>query len=178
MKLAPCTYEKEVRQLIASGQWPAACSPEIRAHVSSCRTCGDLVLVAEAFRQARAESVAAARPVSPAILMWRAQLRRRNAAVERISRPLLGAQIFAFAAVLLAAVGFVGFEASQGAAWTSWGFWHDWFAQLPQAAASQWESLSSGAVAGSGSGWIVLASALATLVLLGGAAVYFATDRQ
>lgn len=178
MNLTSCTYEKEVRQLIARGQWPDACPPELRAHVSGCRTCGDLVVVSGAFHQARVESVAAARPVAPAVLLWRAQLRRRNAAMERIARPLLGAQVFAFAVVVFAALGFAGFETRSDADWFTWSFWSDWFAQLPQAAAAQWDSLSSGSIASMGWSWMVLIPALATLLLLGSVAVYFATDKQ
>lgn len=177
MKLTPCPYEKEVRQLAARGQWPAACTPELRAHVSGCRTCGDLVLISEAFQNARVESVAAARPVAPAVLLWRAQLRRRTAAMERIARPLLGAQIFACAVTVLAALRFAGFEARNGAEWLTWSYWQDWLVQLPQAAAAQWDGVSSGSLAGSEWGWVVV-SALATLVLLGGVAVYFATDKR
>jgi hypothetical protein len=178
MNLTFCPYEKEVRQLMARGQWPDACPPELRTHVSSCRTCGDLVLISEAFQHARVESLAAARPVAPAVLLWRAQLRKRNAAMERIARPLLGAQIFACAVALFAALGFAGFEARSGVAWLTWSYWHDWFVQLPQAAAAQWASLSSASLAGSTWTWMVLVPALATLVLLGGAVVYVATDKQ
>jgi hypothetical protein len=181
MNLTSCPYEKEVRQLMARGQWPPAwldaCPPELRLHVSGCRACGDLVLISEAFRLARVESLAAARPVSPAILLWRAQLRRRTAAMERVARPLLGAQIFACAVAVLAAVGIAGFESRNGVAWFTWSYWHDWFVQLPQAAAAQWDGLSSGSPAGSGWSWMVLVPAVATLVLLGGVAVYFATDK-
>lgn len=177
MNLTSCPYEKEVRKLMALGQWPDACPAELRAHVSQCSTCGDLVLVTEAFRHARVASVAAARPVAPAVLLWRAQLRRRNAAVERMSRPLLGAQIFACAVALVAAVGFAGFESRNGAAWLTWSYWHSWFAQLPQAAAAQWDSLSSGALAGSAWSWMVLVPTVTLLVLLGSVAVYFATDK-
>jgi hypothetical protein len=42
---------------------------------------------------------------------------------------------------------------------------------------AQWDSLSPGALAGPGWTWMVLALAVAMLVLLGGAAVYFATDK-
>ena len=177
MKLTPCPYEKEMRRLMARGQWPDACPAELRAHVSGCRTCGDLVLVSEAFQQERTEALAEARPVAPAVLLWRAQLRRRNAAVERMSLPLLGAEIFACAVTLVAALGFAGFEARNGVAWFTWSYWHEWFVQLPQAAAAQWESLGFGALAGSGWSWMVLVPAVATLVLLGGVAVYFATDK-
>jgi hypothetical protein len=98
--------------------------------------------------------------------------------MERVARPLLGAQIFACAVAVLAALGFAGFEARSGADWFTWNFWRDWFVQLPQAAASQWESLSAGSPAGAGWSWLVLASAVATLLLLGGVAVYFATEKQ
>jgi hypothetical protein len=172
MKLTTCPHEKEVRQSIASGQWPAACPPELRAHVAACRACGDLVLISVAFREARAESLAAARPVPPALLLWRAQLRRRNAAVERIGRPLLGAQIFALATILAAAVAFAGFEAHRGVAWFTWSFWRDGLFS----AASQWNHLNSGSLAALG--WLLPITALATLALLGGAVVYLATEKQ
>jgi hypothetical protein len=178
MKLTSCPYEKEVRQLMARGQWPDASPAELRAHVSGCRVCGDLVLISAAFQRARVQSLAAARPMAPALLLWRAQLRRRNAAMERIARPLLGAQIFACAVTVLAALGFAGFEARNGADWLTLSYWHDWFVQLPQAAAAQWDSLSSGALVGPGWTLMVLISAVATLVLLGGMAVYFATDKS
>jgi hypothetical protein len=182
MKLTFCPYEKEVRELMARGQWPpawfAACPPELLAHVSDCRSCGDLVLISKAFQQARVETLAAARPVSPAVLLWRAQLRRRNAAVERVSLPFLSAQIFACAVALIAAVGFAGFESRSGVQWLTLSYWHDWFVQLPQAAAAQWDSLSFASQAGSGLTWIVLIPAVATLVLLGGVAVYLATDKS
>lgn len=177
MNLASCPYEKEVRQLMARGQWPDACPPELRAHVSDCRSCGDMVLIADAFQHARVESLAAARPVPPAVLLWRAQLRRRNSAIERVARPLLGAQIFACAVTLFAAAGFAAFEARNGVAWLTWSYWHDWLVQLPQAAAEQWASLSAASQAGSGWNWLVLVPALATLVLLGSVAVYVATDK-
>jgi hypothetical protein len=178
VKLATCPYEKEVRELMARGRWPDASPLELRAHVNGCRACGDLVLISEAFGHARAESLAKARPVSPAVLLWRAQLRRRNAAMERVARPLLGAQIFACAVAVFAALGFAGFEARSGVDWFTWSYWHDWFAQLPQAVAAQWDSLSAGSLSGAGWTWMVLIPALATVVLLGGAAVYFATDRS
>jgi len=60
----------------------------------------------------------------------------------------------------------------------TWSFWQDWLAQLPQAAASQWDGLSSGSLAGSAWGWLVLVPVLATVLLLGGVVVYLATDKQ
>src|ERR1039457_6600114 len=114
MMLRRCPREKEVKELLERGQWPQACAPELRAHVSSCRSCGELVLVTSAFQKARIEAAGAAKLGSPGVLWWRAQLRRRNEAVERIGRPILGAQIFALAVNLVLAVVFVVWQAGLG----------------------------------------------------------------
>jgi hypothetical protein len=167
-----CPREKDLRDLLDSGQWPAACPPDLRAHVSVCRSCGDLALVAEAFRSARATTIAAARPVSPGVLWWRAQLRRRNAAVERISRPLLGAQIFALAVALLAGLGFASIAASRNGGWLAW------LQQIPQNAALDWDNLRSTVVADPTWSWMVLAPVAATLLLLTGVAIYVVADRK
>jgi hypothetical protein len=170
--LTSCPHEIEIRNLVTRGQWPQAAAPELRAHIVACRTCGDLALVSEAFQQARASTIAAARPGSAGALWWRAQLRRRNAVVERISRPLLGAEIFALAVSLLAGVGFVVFEARNGVAWLTW------LQQLPQTAASHWDALRATGALDQSANWMVFLPAFATLALLGGIAVYMATDRQ
>ena len=130
------------------------------------RACADLVLAAGAFQRAREETVAAAKPGSPGAIWWRAQLRRRRAAVERIEKPLVSAQIFALVFNLLAALGFVGFEARHGIAWLNW---------LQHSAASNIESLWLGGL--SGSGWVVFAFA-ATLALLSGVVAFIASEKN
>ncbi|MGB7265791.1 MAG: hypothetical protein WBC92_09785 [Terracidiphilus sp.] len=172
MNLRSCPCEIELRDLITRGQWPQAASPDLRAHIAACRSCGDVALVSAAFQKARAESIAAARPGSAGALWWRAQLRRRNAVVERISRPLLGAQLFALAVSLLAGLGFLGFEARNGVAWLTW------LQQLPQTAALHWDELRSTGALDQSWNWMVLLPAVATLALLTGVAIYMATDRQ
>ncbi len=174
MTLTSCPYENEVRELINRGQWPvaAATAPELRAHLSTCRTCSDLALVSEAFQRARAQAIAAARPGSAGALWWRAQLRRRNAAVERIGRPLLRAQIFALAVSLLAGIGFTVFEARNGIAWLTW------LQELPQTAALHWDELRSAGALDQSWNWMVLLPAFATLALLGGVAIYLGADKQ
>jgi hypothetical protein len=164
--LRACPREKEVNELVERGQWPQAASAEISEHVQGCRACADLVLVASTFQRARAETVAAVKPGSAGALWWRAQLRRRRAAVERIEKPLMSAQIFALAVSLLAALGFAGFEARHGVAWL------DWLEGLPQAATVQVADFSS-----SGLIWLLLAAG-ATLGLVAGLVVYLAWDKQ
>jgi hypothetical protein len=176
MRLSACSREKEVKNLLERGQWPQACAPELRAHVGDCRSCRELVLVTAAFKQARAEAVGAAKLGSPGVLWWRAQLRRRNAAVERIGRPILGAQIFALAVYLLLAVGFVVWQARHGLAWLTR------LEQLPQAAALHLGALWPLELYGQG--WssvltpMVIIPAAATLALLGGVVVYLASEKQ
>jgi hypothetical protein len=174
--LTGCPREKEIGELLRRGQWPQASAPELRAHVDVCRACGDLVLVAGVFQQARAETVAAAQASSARFgsagaLWWRAQLRRRNEAIERIGRPLVTAQIFALVVSLLAAFGFAGLEARHGIGWLNW------LEGLPQAATVRLADISSSGFLNSGWAWMLLA-ATATLALVGGFLVYFAAERQ
>jgi hypothetical protein len=140
--------------------------------VDGCRCCGDLALVALAFQAARAEAFDAAKIGSPGVLWWRAQLRRRNAAVERIGRPILGAQIFALAVNLLLVVGFVVWQARHGLAWLTW------LQQLPQTAPLHFDSGWFDSLLGGGWSPMVLIPAAATLALLGGVVVYLATEKQ
>jgi hypothetical protein len=172
MILKPCSREKEVAELLRRGQWPAACAPELRVHVSACRSCGDLVLVTESFHRARSEAANAARISTPGALWWRAQLRRRNAAVERIGRPILGAQIFALAINLCIVAAFLAYQARHGVGWLSW------LEQLPEAYSLHSENLSQSALLNPGWSLLVLIPAVATLALLCGVVVYLASEKQ
>ncbi|HUB52348.1 MAG TPA: hypothetical protein VL986_09390 [Terracidiphilus sp.] len=168
-----CPCEKEIRELVERGQWPQASPPELRNHAANCRTCADLVLVAGAFQRARTVTVAAAKPPSPGAIWWRAQLRSRQQAFERIQRPLIGAQVFSLAAVLLAIAGFIAFQARHGLAWL------DWAGKASQSAALHTGSLSSANTSGSASGLLFFVIvAAATFALVAGVAVYFATERN
>ena len=172
MMLRTCQREKEVKELVELGQWPQASAPELRAHVDGCRSCREFVVVTTVFQQARTEAAGAAKLGSPGVLWWRAQLRRRNAAVERISRPLLGAQIFALAIYLVLGAGLVVWQARSGFAWLTR------LEGLPQATAVHWDSLWASAISGSVWTPLVMISALATLALLGGAVVYLSSEKQ
>jgi hypothetical protein len=178
MNLRSCPHEKEVRELVARGQWPIAAEPELRDHVAGCRSCRDLVLLATAFQKARNETLATVKLPPPEILLWRAQLRRRNAVVEQLARPLLGAQIFALAITLIVGLGFTAVEAYHGVDWLTSSYWSEWIAQLPQPASLHWDSLRSWMLTDPTWGWAVLVPAAATLALAGGVIFYLATDRR
>jgi hypothetical protein len=172
MMLNPCSHEKEVAELLRRGQWPAACAPDLRAHVSACRSCGDLALVTETLQRARAEAASVARISTPGALWWRAQLRRRYTAVERISKPILGAQIFALAINLFIVVAFLVYQARNGLGWLSW------LEQLPQAYSLHLDNLSQSALLNPGWSLMVMIPAVAVLALLGGVVVYLASEKQ
>jgi hypothetical protein len=172
MTLRSCSQEAEIRQALELGHWPQSCTPELRAHVESCRACGDLVLVTTAFRGARAQSMQVAQLPPPGVLWWRAQLRRRNAAVERIQKPIVGAQIFAFAVTLAIAIGFVVWQVRDG--WN----WMKWLESLAQSQAFHWEVLWPFAGAKSGASLLYVAPALALLALAGGVVLYLSSEKQ
>lgn len=170
--LRRCVREKEIAELLRLGHWPAAASEELRAHVSRCRGCSDLVLVTRSFQRAREGVEANARLQAPGVLWWRAQLRRRNAAVEKISRPILGAQVFAFAVILLCAVGFVVFQTTHGVRWFSWlGDWSP--SQTSFMDAMRW-------VASMGSDWglVVLVPGAIAVALMSGIVLYLASEKH
>lgn len=167
MNLGGCGREKEVSELLARGYWPDACNSELRAHVASCRACQDLILVKQAFRADRQVVASAAKLESPGVLWWRAQLRRRNAAIERISRPILGAQIFAVAVSLVAAIVYMASQARRG---------FGWLGQLPRAL--HLEVLLPDALQKyPGETWLVL-SAIAMLALMSGVIVYKTSEKR
>jgi hypothetical protein len=170
MKLGGCTREKEVAELLANGHWPDACGDELRSHVTTCRACQDLILLKQAFRADRQVAVGSARLESPGVLWWRAQLRRRNAAIVQISRPILGAQIFAVAVTLVAAVVYMALQARRGFGWL------DWLAQVPRAL--HLEVLLPDALQKyPGETWLVF-SAIAMLALMSAVIVYKASEKR
>jgi hypothetical protein len=170
MNLGSCTNEREVSDLLKRGCWPHAFPAELRAHVTVCRACGERVLVSDVFRRAKAEAVGTAPLQSSGLLWWRAQLRRRNTAMERVARPVLGAQIFALAVTLLAGSAFFASQARSSF------FWISWLRELPRAL--HFEALLPATLPGlDGSLWLLI-PALATLALICGVAVLLASEKH
>jgi len=176
MKLRTCKSEAEVKQLLELGHWPHPCPDELRAHVARCRACADLVLLTQAFGAARAESVAAADPPPAGVLWWRAQLRRRDAVRQRIQRPLLGAQLFALAVTLLFVAATLAYEAIHGVTWTTAAT--EWIASLKQSPAFHLDALWPFAGGQANATLMYLVPGAAMLLLVGGLAVYLATEKQ
>jgi hypothetical protein len=155
----------------ASGHWPRACPPELRYHLAGCRSCADLALVTQAFQQSRATAAAQAQLPAPGAIWWRAQLRRRNAAVERVGKPILGAYVFALSMTVLVAVVFAVSQARHGFRWL------DWLGQS-QNSVAHFQLFNPQIVSNFGWGLTVLVPVLATLAVLGAVAVYLGAERQ
>jgi hypothetical protein len=120
MSLLQCSRREEVSVLLAKGHWPAAAAVELRAHVEGCRGCSEMVLLTQVMRQAREDSAQVARLEPAGLIWWRAQLRRRRAAMESVSKPMWRAQIFAVSVSLVVAVAFLTWRAEQAGGWRAW----------------------------------------------------------
>ena len=82
-----CPQKKEMAQAVRSGQWPLGCAAELHEHVAVCEQCNEEARLLSAFATARNSAMRAAPPKSAGLLWWKAQLRRRREAMERIERP-------------------------------------------------------------------------------------------
>lgn len=151
-----CSQEDRVKAAILANQWPDACEPELRAHVEECQVCSDVVLVAQALRQSRTVMPQAAQPASPGLLWWRAQIRRKNAALERVMQPVVVAEKVAAMIVILAFVVLLLWRRADVSGWL----------------ASIWGPLSSMALLP------MLLGTIATLAIFGGVAVYLLKTKE
>ncbi len=96
-----CPHERDVLDLVAVGQWPARADAALQAHVAHCACCGEVAAVASAVRD-WADAAPAPKVPDAAVVWYRAQVRAREEAARRASRPVLVGQLFALATVVLA----------------------------------------------------------------------------
>jgi anti-sigma factor RsiW len=158
-----CSRLEEVRSALSAGHWPQACSSDLRAHVDTCTRCAQEVVVTQHLQQARASAVEALRPATPSLLWWRAQIRRRNTAIERAGRPLAAAQVFALVIVVAALVGLIA------------GHWHSLLDRVLSTQATSAFSLA-GVLGDWGLTPFIFAVTLITA--LGGVVLYLTTERH
>lgn len=157
-----CAKTAEVRELLRLGHWPQAAGADLAAHVRGCNRCGEMVLLTQAFGAAKARSMNQSRVEPPALVWWRAQLRRRHETMQRVERPMR-AQMLIMLAVVCVGLG-LAFELSGGM--TTWRSW---------VSAGAETFLRSG-VGSVGLGLVVV-SAVA-LVMMAGLAVYLTVERK
>jgi hypothetical protein len=169
MRLGSCSYEKEVAQALKDGHWPQGCTQELRGHVGACTNCSDLVLVTQAFQRVRSESSHEEPGGSPGLLWWRAQLRRRNAATEQISRPITIAESFALMVTLVLGIGFIASQYNHGLRWASW------WSEVTLSRALHLVSTGSSAMNGN---LLLLIPGLGMLAVIGGLVLYLVTEKS
>ena len=164
-----CSSDNELAQALKAGHWPEGCGPELRAHVEGCASCSDLVLVTQSFQHARRESEHALVCGSPSLLWWRAQLRRRNAATERVGRPITIAQTFAWFVTVLVGAVFVASQYRHGLHWASW------WSEIISPRSFHFLPIGSGQA-----GWnlVLLISGFGVLALLSVLVVYLASEKS
>jgi hypothetical protein len=161
-----CTREKDVKALLERGQWPQTCAEELRAHVNGCRLCSELILVRAALAEARTSAMALPALPPAGGLWWRAQLRRRNEAIARIARPILGAEIFAVLIITLVAACGVAWELRRGVEPAAW------LMEL------HLDTLWPSSLASFDGAWGFLVPMLAALAVVSGVVVYFASEKS
>ena len=162
-----CIREPEVTRLLHQGYWPEACPAELRAHVEGCPVCSELVKVTAALADERTQAMPQAKLEAPGVLWWRAQLRRRNMAIEKMARPIFGAEVFALAMALVVAAAVMVWQA---------GNWSEWIRDLPRAL--HLDALLPASMADSSGMLWLLIPLLATIALLSGVVVYLVSEKQ
>lgn len=167
--MTTCSHLAEIRQALIAGQWPQAVTPELRAHAATCNRCTQEILITQHLFAAKTTAAAAAQNqaphAAPALLWWRAQLRRRNAALAQASRPIAAAQFFAIAITAAAAIGLIVTH------------WDSIVGRAANAPAPSFSSSGFIALAGNW-GLAPLVLAITLIATLGGVALYLSADRQ
>jgi len=157
-----CARTAEVQELLRLGHWPQAAGAELAEHVRVCRRCSEMVMVTQAFCAAKVRATSEARVEPPALVWWRAQLRRKHEAVHRVERPMRVQMLVVMAAVCVG-LG-LAFRLSGGAAaWRTW-----------MSAGAETAVRSGTGTLGLG---LVIAGA-AALVMMAGVAVYLSVERK
>ena len=172
MKLRSCPHEQEVNTALRTGSWPEACGGELRAHVASCQECSDLVLISQILQKSRSDAASTAVLPPAGLLWWKAQLQRRNAALERMNQPVVLTGKIALGSTVGAAIALALLNAKDLSGWLHW------IAQLPSSSAFRIDTLFDASTASMS--WVpeLLIVGVAAVALFGGLAVYLLTAKE
>jgi hypothetical protein len=162
-----CSHQEKLALELRQGRPPEVWDKELRAHVAACRSCSDLLLVAQSLQQDRISTVNAAQVASPGALWWRAQVRLRNGAMERVTRPIAVAEKFALISITAVALALIVWKRSQFLGWLLG------LADLPHAGTLP-------AAPSLIDGWTTLfmAAGLGTVAICAGLAMYLLRDEK
>lgn len=90
-----CQFEPEALAAALQSRWPERTDAELRAHVSACPICSDVIALAAAFDEAREDTRAAAELPDSGHVWRAAQLRARREDAAAAVRPITAAQVLA-----------------------------------------------------------------------------------
>lgn len=106
-KSIECAREHQVFEALAL-EGGLSANDELRSHVDTCAVCRDVVAVALPLLQENRVAVERAHPPTSGVVWWRAQMRARQEAAQKATRPITvvqGVALSAFVAVLAAILG-------------------------------------------------------------------------
>ena len=172
MNLPFCPHEEKIAELLNARRWPQDADPALVAHAGKCNRCHEVVDAVQMLQQLRASTMRQAHAGSASTIWWRAQLRRRNGAVEQMAKPVVWAERLAF-------IGMLGIAA--GIAFQQWAPFRHWFHSLTVAGENQ--------VFYSAINWFlatnennltshVMLAGLAAIVCFGGVTLFFSDRSQ
>jgi hypothetical protein len=120
MNQPDCAREQELVEAMTTRGWLQVGASDLRRHVAECRSCREIMVLAEALRSDRDAACSDARLPSASHVWWRAQVRARLEAVEEAERPITAAQVLgavALAALATSAGGLGWLMARSGRVW-------------------------------------------------------------
>src|SRR5215471_17702628 len=119
MMLRSCRRSEDVASMVRKGYWPDGCDEDLRAHIGGCGQCQEWILLTRSFQEARTESFDQIPQHSAFLLWWKSELRRRDATLAQVSRPMVLAHRFAIVVGMVAVAVFVTLALAS---------FQDWFA--------------------------------------------------
>ncbi len=119
MKIPFCPHEERIAGLLNENRLDS--DPSLLDHARKCTRCSEVLFAVEMLQRGRIPNLISAHTGSPGYLWWRAQLRRQNGVVEKITKPVVWAERFALIGMLCIAATFV---------FSQWGQFRDWFSRL------------------------------------------------
>jgi anti-sigma factor RsiW len=129
MSAPDCPREQDVINAIVTGQWPDRCEESLCAHAAECAVCKELVDVTSMMRLDREGLHEEMSLPSAGQVWWRAAIRARLEASERVAQPfswLFGVSVACAAGLAIALVQLLwspmqaAWGSSSPGAWAAW----------------------------------------------------------
>jgi len=130
MKAPECPREQDVINAIVTGRWPDRCDESLSAHAAECAICEELVEVTSVLRLDREGLHEEMSLPSAGQVWWRAAVRARLEASQRVARPfswLFGVSVACAVGLTFAVVQLLWSPMQLAWGSSSSGVWASWF---------------------------------------------------